>query len=124
MEEIRKENVQLKDAAKDNEDMVNELEEALDISETTMKKSQNELLIMKNKAEELEAKVKEYEENQTTLLEKIEDLKNKNKMLKEDTSILQGNSKNINNIWIDYLTSKNIIQNLKKAKNSLRYFCY
>jgi len=116
MEEIRKENVQLKDAAKDNEDMVNELEEALDISETTMKKSQNELLIMKNKAEELEAKVKEYEENQTTLLEKIEDLKNKNKMLKEDTSILQGNSKNMNNIWIDYLTSKNIIQNLKRQK--------
>ena len=58
MEEIRKENVQLKDAAKDNEDMVNELEEALDISETTMKKSQNELLIMKNKAEELLGELK------------------------------------------------------------------
>ena len=116
MDEIRKENVQLKEAAKDNEDMVNELEEALDISETTMKKSQNELLIMRNKAEEMEAKVKEYEENQTKLLEKIEDLKNKNKMLKEDTSILQGSSKNMNNIWIDYLTSKNIIQNLKRQK--------
>ena len=39
---------------------------------------------MKNKLEEMEAKVKEYEENQTLLTSKIEDLKNKNKMLKED----------------------------------------
>ena len=71
---------------------------------------------MKNKFDKMQAKVEEYEENQTQLLEKIEDLKNKNKMLKEDTSILEGNSKNINNIWIDYLTSKNIIQNLKRQK--------
>ena len=116
MEKIRAENSQLKDASKDNEEMVNELEEALQISQQVMKKSQDEAIDMKNKFDKMQAKVEEYEENQTQLLEKIEDLKNKNKMLKEDTSILEGNSKNINNIWIDYLTSKNIIQNLKRQK--------
>jgi len=116
MEVIRNENIQLKEAAKDNDEMINDLEEALQISEQVMKNSKNEALVMKNKCEEMEIKVKEYEENQTQLLEKIEDLKNKNKMLKEDTSNLQGNSKNMNNLWIDYMTSKNIIQNLKRQK--------
>ena len=114
LEEIRNENVQLKDAAKDNADMVNELEEMLQLTEQSMKDSKNEALVMKNKCEELELKVKEYEDNQTMLLDKIEDLKNKNKMLKEDHSMLQGSSQNMNNIWIEYLTSKNIIQNLKR----------
>ena len=116
LEEIRNENVQLKDAAKDNEEMVNDLEEALQISETVMKNSQNESVVMKNKLEEMEKKVKEYEENQTLLLSKIEDLKNKNKTLREDTALLQGNSRNVNNVYIEYMTSKNIIQNLKRQK--------
>ena len=54
----------------------------------------------------MEGKVKEYEENQIQLLSKIDDLKNKNKILKDDTAVLQGKSKNMNNIWIEYLTSK------------------
>ena len=119
LEEIRNENVQLKDAAKDNADMVNELEEMLQLTEQSMKDSKNEALVMKNKCEELELKVKEYEDNQTMLLDKIEDLKNKNKMLKEDHSMLQGSSQNMNNIWIEYLTSKNIIQNLKRQTITL-----
>ena len=116
LEEIRNENVQLKDAAKDNEEMVNDLEEALQISETVMKNSQNESIVMKNKLEEMEKKVKEYEENQTSLLAKIEDLKNKNKTLREDTALLQGSSRNFNNVYVEYMTSKNIIQNLKRQK--------
>ena len=116
LEEIRKENNELKDAAKDNEEMINDLEQALQISEQVMQNSKNEALESKNSVEQMEKKVKEYEDNQTMLLDRIEDLKNKNKMLKEDTSMLQGNTKNMNNIWIDYLTSKNIIQNLKRQK--------
>jgi hypothetical protein len=37
-------------------------------------------------------------------------------MLKEDASMLKGNSENSKNIWIDYLTSKTNIQNLKRLK--------
>ena len=116
MEEIKTENEQLKDTMKDNDEMIADLEEALQISEKVMKDSQNEALTLKNKLEAMEAKAKEYEENQTQLLSKIEDLKNKNKMLNEDTASLKGTSQNINNIWIEYLTSKNIIQNLKRQK--------
>ena len=116
MEEIRNENAQLKDTVKDNDEMVADLEEALQISEKVMKDSQNEALTLKNKLEEMESKAKEYEENQTQLLSKIEDLKNKNKMLKDDTQALKGTSQDMNNIWIEYLTSKNIIQNLKRQK--------
>ena len=116
MEEFRNENTQLKDAAKDNEEMINDLEEALKISEQVMKDSQNEALTLKNKLQVMEDKAKEYEENQSQLLSKIEDLKNKNKLLKDDTAILQGSSQNMNNIWIEYLTSKNIIQNLRRQK--------
>ena len=116
MEEIRNENTQLKDNVKDSDEMINDLEEALKISEKVMKESQNEALTLKNKLEVMEQKAKEYEENQTQLLSKIEDLKNKNKMLKDDTQVLKGSSQNMNNIWIEYLTSKNIIQNLKRQK--------
>ena len=116
MEEFRNENVQLKDAAKDNEEMINDLEEALKISEKVMKDSQNEALTLKNKLQVMEEKAKEYEENQSQLLSKIEDLKNKNKLLKDDTAMLQGSSQNMNNIWIEYLTSKNIIQNLRRQR--------
>ena len=116
LEEIRNENVQLKDTQKDNDEMIADLEEALQISEKVMKDSQNEALSLKNKLQVLEEKNKEYEENQTQLLTKIEDLKNKNKMLKDDTVMLQGSSQNMNNIWIEYLTSKNIIQNLRRQK--------
>ena len=116
VEEIKAENVKLKEEAKDNEEMVNDLEEALQISEEVMKTSKNDALVMKNKLEEMEARVKEYEENQTLLTSKIEDLKNKNRMLKEDTSMLKGTSEHNKNIWIDYLTCKTIIQNLKRQK--------
>ena len=116
MEEIKNENIQLKDAAKDNDEMIADLEEALQISEKVMKESQNEALGLKNKLQVLEGKNKEYEENQTQLLEKIEELKNKNKMLKDDTTVLKGTSQNMSNIWIEYLTSKNIIHNLKRQK--------
>ena len=116
MEEIKNENIQLKDTVKDNDEMVADLEEALQISEKVMKDSQNEAVTLKNQLENMEGKVKEYEENQTHLLAKIEDLKNKNKMLKDDTVVLKGSSQNMNNIWIEYLTSKNIIQNLKRQK--------
>ena len=116
LEEIRNENVQLKDTQKDNDEMIADLEEALQISEKVMKDSQNEALSLKNKLQVLEEKNKEYEENQTQLLTKIEELKNKNKMLKDDTVMLQGSSQNMNNIWIEYLTSKNIIQNLRRQK--------
>ena len=116
MEEIKNENLQLKDTVKDNDEMVTDLEEALQISEKVMKESQNEAITLKNQLETMEGKVKEYEENQTHLLAKIEDLKNKNKMLKDDTVVLKGSSQNMNNIWIEYLTSKNIIQNLKRQK--------
>ena len=116
MEEIRNENVQLKDTQKDNDEMIADLEEALQISEKVMKESQNEALTLKNKLQAIEEKNKEYEDNQAQLLTKIEELKNKNKMLKDDTIMLQGSSQNMNNIWIEYLTSKNIIQNLRKQK--------
>ena len=116
MEEIRNENIQLKDTQKDNDEMITDLEEALQISEKVMKESQNEALTLKNKLQAIEEKNKEYEDNQTQLLTKIEELKNKNKMLKDDTIMLQGSSQNMNNIWIEYLTLKNIIQNLRKQK--------
>ena len=116
MEEFRQENVNLKDTIKDNDEMIADLEEALKISEQVMKDSQNEALTLKNKVESMETKAKEYEENQTQLLAKIKDLKDKNKMLNEDTSALKGTSQNMNNIWIEYLTSKNIIQNLRRQK--------
>ena len=116
MEEFRQENNQLKDTQKDNDEMINDLEEALQISEKVMKDSQNETLNLKQKLEVMEGKVKEYDENQTQLLSKIEDLKNKNKMLKDDTAVLQGTSKNRNNIYIEYLTSKNIIKNLRRQR--------
>ena len=116
MEEFRQENNQLKDTQKDNDEMINDLEEALQISEKVMKDSQNETLNLKQKLEVMEGKVKEYDENQTQLLSKIEDLKNKNKMLKDDTAVLQGTSKNMNNIYIEYLTSKNIIKNLRRQR--------
>ena len=116
MEEFRQENIQLKDTQKDNDEMIADLEEALQISEKVMKDSQNEALTLKQKLEAMEQKAKEYEENQTQLLSKIDDLKNKNKMLKDDTAVLQGTSKNMNNIWIEYLTSKNIIQNLRRQR--------
>ena len=116
MEEFRQENIQLKDTQKDNDEMIADLEEALQISEKVMKDSQNETLNLKQKLEVMEGKVKEYDENQTQLLSKIEDLKNKNKMLKDDTAVLQGTSKNMNNIYIEYLTSKNIIKNLRRQR--------
>ena len=116
MEEFRQENIQLKDTQKDNDEMIADLEEALQISEKVMKDSQNEALTLKQKLEAMEKKAKEYEENQTQLLSKIDDLKNKNKMLKDDTAVLQGTSKNMNNIYIEYLTSKNIIKNLRRQR--------
>ena len=116
LEELRTENIKLKDEAKDNAEMVNDLEEALQISDEVLKTSKNDVLVMKNKLEEMENKVQEYEDNQKQLLSTIEDLKSRNKMLKEDTTMLQGNSENMKNIWIDYLTSKAIIQNLKRQK--------
>ena len=114
LEELKNENLQLKDSAKDNDEMINDLEEALQISEKVMKDSQNEALVLKNKLEEMEKKTKEYEDNQTELLSKIEDLKNKNKLLNDDTATLKGSSQNMKNIYIEYLTSKSIIQNLKR----------
>ena len=114
LEELKNENLQLKDSAKDNDEMINDLEEALQISEKVMKDSQNEALVLKNKLEEMEKKSKEYEDNQTELLSKIEDLKNKNKLLNDDTATLKGSSQNMKNIYIEYLTSKSIIQNLKR----------
>ena len=116
MEEIRNENVQLKESVKENEDLANEYKEIADLSEDFMKKKESENLEMKKNVEEMEKKVKEYEENQTMLLNKIEDLKNKNKLLKEDTTLLQGNSLNMKNILIENETNKNIIQNLKRQK--------
>ena len=114
LEELKNENLQLKDSAKDNDEMINDLEEALQISEKVMKDSQNEALVLKNKLEEMEKKSKEYEDNQTELLSKIEDLKNKNKLLNDDTASLKGSSQNMKNIYIEYLTSKSIIQNLRR----------
>jgi len=114
LEELKNENLQLKDSAKDNDEMINDLEEALQISEKVMKDSQNEALVLKNQLEEMEKKNKEYEDNQTELLSKIEDLKNKNKLLNDDTASLKGSSQNMKTIYIEYLTSKNIIQNLKR----------
>ena len=116
VEELKTENVKLKDEAKENEEAINDLDEALKLSEEVVKNSKNDVIVMQNKVEQMEAKVKEYEENQTLLLSKIEDLKNRNKMLKEDSSMIKGNSENTKNIWIDYLTSKTIIQNLKRQK--------
>ena len=116
VDELKNENAKLKDEAKENDEAINDLDEALKISEEVVKNSKNDVIVMQNKVEQMEAKVKEYEENQTLLLAKIEDLKNRNKILKEDTSILKGNSENSKNIWIDYLTSKTIIQNLKRQK--------
>ena len=116
VDELKNENAKLKDEAKENDEAINDLDEALKISEEVVKNSKNDVIVMQNKVEQMEAKVKEYEENQTLLLAKIEDLKNRNKILKEDTSMLKGNSENSKNIWIDYLTSKTIIQNLKRQK--------
>ena len=116
VDELKNENAKLKDEAKENDEAINDLDEALKISEEVVKNSKNDVIVMQNKVEQMEAKVKEYEENQTLLLAKIEDLKNRNKLLKEDTSMLKGNSENSKNIWIDYLTSKTIIQNLKRQK--------
>mgnify|MGYP002527394620 CR=1 FL=1 len=69
MEEIRNENVQLKDAQKDNDEMIADLEEALQISEKVMKESQNEALTLKNKLQAVSefAKTKTIKEQRESL---------------------------------------------------------
>ena len=116
MEEIRNENIKLKETIKENEDFMNEYKEIEEVSNQFVKQKEDENLNLQNQMEEMKKKAKEYEENQTMLLNKIEDLKNKNKMLKEDANMLQGNSQNMKNILVEYLTDKNIIQNLKRQK--------
>ena len=117
IDDMGKENVQLKGTVPDDED-IEDLDEAFQISEQVMINSINETAEIKKKYKEMEKKVKDYEENQTMLLDKIEDLKSENKMLKEDTSLLQESSQNIKSIWVDYLTNKNIIQNIRRNEIS------
>ena len=116
LEELKLENEKLKEDLQNDEEMVNDLDTALKISEEMMKNSQNEVSNMKKKEEEYEKKFIELDENEKKLLEKLKEIKQINQILKEELSKYQNSNINLDDVLNNNLTTTNKIKMLQRQK--------
>ena len=116
LEELKIENEKLKEDLQNDEEMVNDLDTALKISEEMMKNSQNEVANMKKKEEEYERKFIELDENEKKLLDKLNDIKQVNQILKEELSKYQNSNINLDDVLNNNLTTTNKIKMFQRQK--------
>ena len=114
IEELKAENEKLKEEIQNEEEMVNDLETSLKISEQMMRQSQNESLNAKKKEGELLAVIKEFEDKEKALVEKIGELKQINKIIKEEVTKYQDTNMNIDDVLNKNLTTTSRMQTYQR----------
>lgn len=116
MEDMKAENEKMKEDMANDEEMINDLESALKISEQMMKKSQDEAIQSNNKLEEMKLKIKQYEENEKNLLKKLDEMKKMNKIIKEEAFKSKDSTMNFDDILSKNMTTVNKMQSLKRQQ--------
>jgi hypothetical protein len=104
----KEENIMLKGEMDTTDLLIQELENAAKISNDLVREKENELLTYNNKLSSLHLKLEDNENKERQLLSVITDLKNQNKIIREEIS----KSKNIN---VDEILNKNL-----NTKNKLK----
>lgn len=104
----KEENIMLKGEMDTNDLLIQELENAAKISNDLVREKENELLNYNSKFTSLHLKLEDNENKERQLLNVITDLKNQNKIIREEIS----KSKNIN---VDEILNKNL-----NTKNKLK----
>ena len=116
LEELKLENEKLKEDLQNDEEMINDLDTTLKISEEMMKNSQIETLNYKKKEEEYYKKFTQLDENEKKLLEKLNEMKQINQILKDEVSKFKDSNINLDDVLNKNLTTSNKIKMLQRQK--------
>lgn len=116
LEELKAENEKLKEDLNNDEEMVNDLDSALKISEQMMRQSQDEALKARNNEAELIKKLEEAEMNEKTLIAKMNELKQINNIIKEEIAKFKDTNLDLDDVLNKNLTTTSKIQTLQRQK--------